>query len=67
MVSPRSNYLIDSYIKLIPFSHVITSCNFFWTHDYSLNKLGSYDYGSHEISIGYYLQTAKSRRPKCYF
>jgi len=36
-------------------------------YDYSLNKLGSYDYGSHEISIGYYFQTAKSRRPKCYF
>ncbi|QNR85373.1 type IX secretion system membrane protein PorP/SprF [Pedobacter riviphilus] len=36
-------------------------------YDYSLNKLGNYDYGSHEISIGYYLQTAKSRRPKCYF
>lgn len=36
-------------------------------YDYSLNKLGAYDYGSHEISIGYYLQTAKSRRPKCYF
>lgn len=29
-------------------------------YDYSLNKLGSYDYGSHEISIGYYLQTAKA-------
>lgn len=36
-------------------------------YDYSLNKLGNYDYGSHEISIGYYLQTAKSRKPKCYF
>jgi type IX secretion system PorP/SprF family membrane protein len=35
--------------------------------DYSLNKLGNYDYGSHEISIGYYLVTKKSRRPKCYF
>jgi type IX secretion system PorP/SprF family membrane protein len=36
-------------------------------YDYSLNKLGNYDYGSHEISVGYFLQTAKSRRPKCYF
>ncbi|MEH3115467.1 PorP/SprF family type IX secretion system membrane protein [Pedobacter terrae] len=36
-------------------------------YDYSLNKLGNYDYGSHEVSIGYYLQTAKSRKPKCYF
>jgi len=36
-------------------------------YDYSLNQLGNYDYGSHEISIGYYLITKKSRRPKCYF
>ncbi|SDD75287.1 PorP/SprF family type IX secretion system membrane protein [Pedobacter soli] len=36
-------------------------------YDYSLNKLGNYDYGSHEISVGYYLVTKKSRRPKCYF
>lgn len=36
-------------------------------YDYSLNKLSSYDYGSHEISVGYYLETKKSRRPKCYF
>jgi type IX secretion system PorP/SprF family membrane protein len=27
--------------------------------DYSLNKLGNYDYGSHEISIGYYFTIAK--------
>ncbi|WP_443938189.1 PorP/SprF family type IX secretion system membrane protein [Pedobacter sp. MW01-1-1] len=36
-------------------------------YDYNLSKLGSSDYGSHEVSIGYYLNTAKSRRPKCYF
>ncbi|MGM9477368.1 PorP/SprF family type IX secretion system membrane protein [Pedobacter sp. GSP4] len=36
-------------------------------YDYSLNKLGNYDYGSHELSVGYYLVTKKSRRPKCYF
>ncbi|OWK71569.1 type IX secretion system membrane protein PorP/SprF [Pedobacter sp. AJM] len=36
-------------------------------YDYSLNKLNNYDYGSHEISVGYYIETKKSRRPKCYF
>ena len=36
-------------------------------YDYSLNKLGNYEYGSHELSVGYYLVTKKSRRPKCYF
>ncbi|MBO9674642.1 MAG: type IX secretion system membrane protein PorP/SprF [Sphingobacteriaceae bacterium] len=36
-------------------------------YDYSLNKLSNYDYGSHEISVGYYIETKKSRRPKCYF
>ena len=36
-------------------------------YDYSMNKLGNYDYGSHEISVGYYIKTKKSRRPKCYF
>ena len=36
-------------------------------YDYSLNKLSNYDYGSHEISVGYYFVTKKSRRPKCYF
>lgn len=29
--------------------------------DYSLNKLGNYDYGSHEISIGYYFSIAPVR------
>jgi len=38
-----------------------------YAYDYSLNKLGNYEYGSHEISVGYYLVTKKSRRPKCYF
>lgn len=38
-----------------------------YSYDYSLNKLGKYDYGSHELSIGYYFDTGKSRRPKCYF
>lgn len=38
-----------------------------YAYDYSLNKLANYDYGSHEISVGYYLVTKKSRRPKCYF
>nr|WP_293311976.1 type IX secretion system membrane protein PorP/SprF [Pedobacter sp. UBA5917] len=38
-----------------------------YAYDYSLNKLANYDYGSHEVSVGYYLVTKKSRRPKCYF
>ncbi|KQM67349.1 hypothetical protein ASE74_07770 [Pedobacter sp. Leaf216] len=36
-------------------------------YDFSLNGLQKYDYGSHEISLGYYFTTKKSRRPKCYF
>ncbi|WP_293304834.1 PorP/SprF family type IX secretion system membrane protein [Pedobacter sp. UBA5917] len=36
-------------------------------YDFTLNKLQRYDYGSHEISLGYYFTTKKSRRPKCYF
>ena len=36
-------------------------------YDYSLNKLSNYDYGSHEITVGYYIETKKGRRPKCYF
>lgn len=34
--------------------------------DYSLNKLGNYGYGSHEISIGYYFSIAPVRN-KLYF
>lgn len=36
-------------------------------YDFTLNKLQNYNYGSHEISLGYYFTTKKSRRPKCYF
>lgn len=36
-------------------------------YDFSLTKLQRYDYGSHEISVGYYFITSKSSRPKCYF
>jgi type IX secretion system PorP/SprF family membrane protein len=36
-------------------------------YDFSLNKLKRYDYGSHEISIGYSFITAKSSRPICFF
>lgn len=34
-------------------------------YDYSLNKLANYDNGSHEISIGYYLNTIKSQKKLC--
>lgn len=32
-----------------------------YAFDYSLNKLGSFDYGSHEVSVGYYFTLAKER------
>ncbi|MDB5116968.1 MAG: hypothetical protein JWQ79_2460 [Mucilaginibacter sp.] len=45
-----------------------------YAFDYSLNKLGSYGYGSHELSIGISLKNNKSSRSsfndptrKCYF
>ncbi|WP_316797876.1 type IX secretion system membrane protein PorP/SprF [Pedobacter frigidisoli] len=56
-----------SAIGLIAEFFVQSNLRIGYGYDYSLNKLGNYDYGSHEISIGYYLNTAKSRRPKCYF
>lgn len=34
-------------------------------YDYSLNKLGAYDKGSHEISVGYYLNTIRSQKKIC--
>lgn len=36
-------------------------------YDYGLNKLNRYENGSHEISIGYYFDTGKRNRPKCFF
>jgi hypothetical protein len=37
-----------------------------YAFDYSLNKLGNYGYGSHEISIGYYF-TAPKEKSKLFF
>lgn len=34
-------------------------------YDYSLNKLGAYDNGSHELSIGFYLNTIRSQKKIC--
>ncbi|WP_379094045.1 type IX secretion system membrane protein PorP/SprF [Pedobacter sp. UC225_65] len=34
-------------------------------YDYSLSKLANYDNGSHEISIGYYLNTIRSQKKLC--
>lgn len=34
-------------------------------YDYSLNKLGPYDNGSHEISVGFYLNTIRSQKKLC--
>jgi len=63
----QSDLRARSAIGLITEFFVRENLRIGYGYDYSLNKFGSYDYGSHEISIGYYLQTAKSRRPKCYF
>jgi type IX secretion system PorP/SprF family membrane protein len=68
---PKSNLAANlpakSAVGLISEFFVKTNLRIGYGYDYSLNKLGNYDYGSHEISIGYYLITEKSRRPKCYF
>jgi type IX secretion system PorP/SprF family membrane protein len=38
-----------------------------YSYDYSLNKLRNYNYGSHEISIGFYLKKADNTgRLRCY-
>jgi len=39
-----------------------------YSYDYSLNKLRNYNYGSHEISIGFYLSNKRAvdRRLRCY-
>ena len=63
----QQNLTARSAVGLITEFFVQSNLRVGYGYDYSLNKLGSYDYGSHEISIGYYLNTAKSRRPKCYF
>ncbi len=34
-------------------------------YDYSLNKLRTFDNGSHELSIGFYLNTIKSQKKLC--
>lgn len=68
---PKSNLMANlpakSAVGLISEFFVRPNLRIGYAYDYSLNKLGNYDYGSHEISIGYYLVTQKSRRPKCYF
>ena len=63
----ESNLPARSAIGLISELFVRQNLRIGYGYDYTLNKLGNYDYGSHEISIGYYLLTRKSRRPKCYF
>jgi type IX secretion system PorP/SprF family membrane protein len=40
-----------------------------YSYDYSLNKLQNYNYGSHEISAGFYINRRNSnsnRQPRCY-
>ncbi|MBC8054922.1 MAG: type IX secretion system membrane protein PorP/SprF [Sphingobacteriaceae bacterium] len=38
-----------------------------YAFDYSLSNLRSYNYGSHEISIGFALSPRRREGPKCYF
>lgn len=38
-----------------------------YAFDYSLSNLRSYNYGSHEISIGFALSPKRQEGPKCYF
>lgn len=63
----QSNLTARSAVGLISELFVRSNLRIGYGYDYSLNKLSNYDYGSHEISVGYYLVTKKSRRPKCYF
>ncbi|WP_421940861.1 type IX secretion system membrane protein PorP/SprF [Pedobacter sp.] len=63
----QANLTAKSAVGFISEFFVRENLRIGYGYDYSLNKLGNYDYGSHEISVGYYLQTKKSRRPKCYF
>lgn len=40
-----------------------------YSYDYSLNKLRNYNYGSHEISAGFYINRknySNNRQPRCY-
>ncbi|QIL38002.1 type IX secretion system membrane protein PorP/SprF [Pedobacter sp. HDW13] len=63
----QSSLTARSAVGLISELFVRSNLRIGYGYDYSLNKLSNYDYGSHEISVGYYLVTKKSRRPKCYF
>ncbi|QPH41094.1 PorP/SprF family type IX secretion system membrane protein [Pedobacter endophyticus] len=68
---PKKNLQVDltnrAAAGIIAELFVKSNLRFGYGYDYSLNELGNFDYGSHEISVGYYLYTKKSRRPKCYF
>ncbi|MCZ4244649.1 PorP/SprF family type IX secretion system membrane protein [Pedobacter punctiformis] len=63
----QSNLTSKAAVGFISELFVRSNLRLGYGYDYSLNKLSNYDYGSHEISVGYYLVTKKSRRPKCYF
>nr|WP_199157124.1 type IX secretion system membrane protein PorP/SprF [Pedobacter sp. ASV2] len=70
-IYPKSNLQNDlsnkAAVGFISELFVRSNLRLGYGYDYSLNKLSNYDYGSHEISVGYYIVTKKSRRPKCYF
>ncbi len=63
----QDNLPARSAIGLIAEFFVRPNLRVGYGYDYSLNKLSNFEYGSHEISLGYYFISAKSRRPKCYF
>ena len=66
---PKSNLQPDlsskSAIGLITEFFVKPNFRIGYGYDYSLNKLRTYDSGSHEISIGYYLNTIRSQKKIC--
>ncbi|UKT64455.1 PorP/SprF family type IX secretion system membrane protein [Pedobacter mucosus] len=63
----QNDLLARSALGLITEFFVKPNLRVGYGYDYSMNKLSSFEYGSHEISVGYYFNTAKGRRPKCYF
>lgn len=66
-IDSQSNFSSAAAAGLIAEFFVSKNFRLGYGYDFSLSKLQKYDYGSHEISVGYYFITSKSSRPKCYF
>jgi type IX secretion system PorP/SprF family membrane protein len=54
-------------LGLITDLYVNQNLRFGYAFDYSLSKLRNYNYGSHEISIGFALSPRRKEGPQCYF